>query len=131
MPEFLNGGNYSSVAVLDQEILSVKLQFRSDTFSLWNFRSQQVRSHQLRGETVEPQKVYSTVKGESLYQAILCVVEEMPTQTDGHFCPCISSTPLNGLEHTSSLHLGIYTFCVVYLAPYSYMYIFELSLFLS
>ena len=38
------------------------------------------------------QKAYSKVPAQSEFQAILCEVEEMPTQTDGRFCLIISST---------------------------------------
>ena len=36
--------------------------------------------------------MYFKVKGQSLFQVILCGVEAMPTQIDAHFCLGISST---------------------------------------
>ena len=39
------------------------------------------------------QKVYSKVYAKVGSRPFSCGVEEVPTQTDGHFCPGISSTP--------------------------------------
>ena len=61
--------------------------------------------------------MYSKVPGQSVFQAILCGVEEMPTQTDGHFCPDVSSTPLSMAWNILCPFTLEYTFCVVYLAP--------------
>ena len=64
----------------------------------------------LLGAKQTTQKVYSKVKGQSLFQDILCGIEEMPIQTDGHFCPRISSAPqkILGTYFTDS---GIHFWC--------------------
>ena len=62
--------------------------------------------------------MYSKVKGQSLFQVILCREEEMPIQTDRRFCPCISSTPHRMAWNILWVGTLQYTFCVGYLAPW-------------
>ena len=45
---------------------------------------------------------YSKVPAQSVFQAILCGVEEMPSRTDGHFCPGLQQTL--GVKYTFYLH---------------------------
>ena len=57
---------------------------------------------------------------QSVFQAILCGVEEMPAQTDGHFCLGISSTSHKIAWNTLWAGTLEYTFFVVYLALYTF-----------
>ena len=61
------------------------------------------------------QKVYSKMPAQSVFQAILCGVEEMPAKTNGHFCPGISSTPHEMSWNRLWAGTLEYTFCVVYI----------------